>query len=293
MKRKMIYNMIRMSFAVLLTAGIGSGCTERELSERPDDGPLKIRIVWPEEATGKVSGARLLLYGSDGSLHKEIACGADGHECRVPADTYTILTVNADCTNAGCMEHASAAECCMCAEAHPTEEGVVLHVQHVYSTGEEGIEVRPGNAASEVTLYPQNRVKHLHFDIDPDYVDDIAGMTLRMTGVVPSVLLADGSDAQDETQHVLADASAADGGHYAADMSVFGWRGENIVTATVRYTDGSEETTLPQDIGGQLEALPAEGGTVNITLALPDGGEITLTVTVKAWESGSGSGTVI
>lgn len=293
MKRKMIYNMIRMSFAVLLTAGIGNGCTERELSERPDDGPLKIRIVWPEEVTEEVSGARLLLYRSDGSLHQEIACGTDGHECRVPADTYTILVVNADCTNAGCMEHESAAECCMCADAHPTEEGVVQHVQHVYSIGEESIEVRPGNTACEVTLYPQNRVKHLHFDIDPDYVDDIAGMTLRMTGVVPSVRLADGSDAQDETQHVLADASAAEDGRYAADMSVFGWRGENIVTATVRYTDGSAETTLPQDIGKQLAQLPEEGGTVNVTLALPDGGEIALTVTVKAWESGTGSGTVI
>ena len=191
------------------------------------------------------------------------------------------------------MEHASAAECCMRAEAHPTEEGVVLHVQHVYSTGEEGIEVRPGNAASEVTLYPQNRVKHLHFDIDPDYVDDIAGMKLRMTGVVPSVRLADGSDAQDETQHVLADASTADGGHYAADMSVFGWRCENLVTAEIAYTDGREEVSLPQDIGEQLAALPAEGGTVRLTLALPSGGEITLTVTVGEWESGTGSGTVI
>lgn len=293
MKRKTIYNIIRMSFAVLLTAGIGSGCTERELSERPDDGPLKIRIVWPGETAKEVSGGRLLLYRSDGALHKEIACGADGHECRVPADTYTILVVNADCANAGYMGHESAAACCLYAEAHPTEESVVQHVRYVYSTGEGGIEVRPGNAASEVTLYPQNRVKHLHFDIDPDYVDDIAGMTLRMTGVVPSVRLADGSDAQGETRHVLANTSAADGGHYAADMSVFGWRGENIVTATVRYTDGSEETTLPLDIGEELKALPAEGGTVNIVLALPDGGEITLTVTVKAWESGSGSGTVI
>lgn len=293
MKRKTIYNMIRMSFAVLLTVGIGSGCTERELSERPDDGPLKIRIVWPGETAKEVSGARLLLYRSDGALHKEIACGADGHECRVPADTYTILTVNADCANAGYMGHESAAACCMCAEAHPTEEDVVQHVRHVYSTGEGGIEVRPGNAASEVTLYPQNRVKHLHFDINPDYVDNIAGMTLRMTGVVPSVRLADGSDAQGETRHVLANTSAADGGHYAADMSVFGWRGNNIVTVTIRHTDGHTVTTEPMDISNDLAGLPGEGGTVNITLTLPDGGEIELSVTVDAWESGSGSGTVI
>ena len=50
---------------------------------------------------------------------------------------------------------------------------------------------------------------------------------------------------------------------------------------------------MPQDLSEQLGQLPDEGGTVDLTLLLPDGGEIALTVTVEAWESGSGSGTVI
>jgi hypothetical protein len=61
----------------------------------------------------------------------------------------------------------------------------------------------------------------------------------------------------------------------------------------VRHTDGSKETTVPQDLSERLGRLPEEGGTVDLTLALPDGQEIALTVTVEAWESGSGSGTVI
>lgn len=137
-------------------------------------------LKWPENTD--VDGAHLLLYRSDGTLHADIKCEAAGHECRVPEDTYTILVSNSDCSNAECMNHELHYECCMCAKAHPTEEGVLQHVQNVYCIGEHGIEVKPGNRVCEVTLYPQNRVKYLHFDIDPTYVDDIQQMQLRMTG---------------------------------------------------------------------------------------------------------------
>lgn len=290
MKKNILHTKIIFP-AIILFVGILGGCTERELSERPSDGPLKIYIKWPENTD--VDGAHLLLYRSDGTLHADIKCEAAGHECRVPEDTYTILVSNSDCSNAECMNHELHYECCMCAKAHPTEEGVLQHVQNVYCIGEHGIEVKPGNRVCEVTLYPQNRVKYLHFDIDPTYVDDIQQMQLRMTGVVPSILLADGSDTQEETQHVLANTSVMKNRHYIADMSVFGWRGQNLVTAEITYTDGREEISLPQDIGEQLTALPKEGGTINITLELPSGGEILLTVTVETWENGTGSGTVI
>jgi hypothetical protein len=279
-------------FSAVFGAVVLAGCTERELSERPSDGPLKIRLEWPA-GHANISGAQLYLYASDGTLYRRIECAASGHECRVPADSYTILAVNSDCSNASCLRTESPGSCRMGAGSHPTEEGVLLHVSQVYCIGQTGIEVAPGNRAQEVTLYPRNRVKFLHFDIDPSYVDDIRDMQLRMTGVVPSVLVSDGSDAQEATQHILAEASATDDGGYTADMSVFGWRGESLVTAAITYTDGREEVSLPQDIGNQLSALPEEGGTIHLTLALPDGGEIMLTVTVEAWQSGTGSGTVI
>lgn len=275
---------------LLLSVTALVGCAERELSERPADGMLKINLVWPDGQS--VAGGRLWLYGEDGSLHRAINCAAAGHACRVPAGTYTILSANADCANADCEKPESWQEHCMKAGSD-AGSNTLQHVGKVFCTGTKDVSVQRGNRATEITLYPKNTVKRLHFRIAPDYIDDIAGMNVRMTGIVPSVRLIDGRDAGEPTGEVTAAAKSETDGFYSADMSVFGWRGENLVTATVRHTDGREETTVPQDLGEQLGRLPEEGGTVDLTLVLPDGGEIALTVTVEAWESGSGSGTVI
>lgn len=293
---------------VVLTAAVVLsvfGCAERELSERPADGVLKIDLVWPDGQS--VTGGRIWLYGSNGLLHAATECSAGGYEGRVPADTYTILAANSDCANADCEKPESWQEHCMKASID-TETNTLRHVGKVFCIGTKDVSVQRGNRATEITLYPKNTVKRLHFRIAPDYIDDIAGMNVRMTGVIPSVRLLDGSDAGETTGEVTATAKIetgtvesakknitkeAVGGLYSADMSVFGWRGENIVSVTIGHSDGSTETTVPQDLGEQLAQLPEEGGTVGITLALPDGGEITLSVTVRAWDSGSGSGTVI
>lgn len=288
--RNIPYIIIGYVGVLLLSAAALTGCAERELSERPADGVLKIDLVWPDGQS--VAGGRLWLYGEDGSLHRAIDCAAAGHECRVPAGRYTILSANADCSNADCEKPESWQEHCMKASID-TETNTLRHVGKVFCTGMKEVRVKPGNRPTEVSLCPKNTVKRLHFRIAPDYIDDIAGMNVRMTGIVPSVRLIDGCDAGEPTGEVTAAAKSETDGFYSADMSVFGWRGENLVTATVRHTDGREETTVPQDLGEQLGRLPEEGGTVDLTLVLPDGGEIALTVTVEAWESGSGSGTVI
>lgn len=275
---------------LLLSVTALVGCAERELSERPADGVLKINLVWPDGQS--VAGGRLWLYGEDGSLHRAIDCAAAGHECRVPAGMYTILSANADCANADCEKPESWQEHCMKAGSD-AGSNTLRHVGKVFCIGTKEVTVQRGNRATEITLYPKNTVKKLHFRIAPDYIDDIAGMNVRMTGIVPSVRLIDGCDAGEPTGEATAAAKSEADGLYSADMSLFGWRGENLVTATVRHTDGKEETTEPQDLSEQLGRLPDEGGTVDLTLVLPDGGEIALRVTVEAWESGSGSGTVI
>lgn len=275
---------------LLLSAVILGGCTERELTERPDDGVLRINLKWPDGQD--VSGARILLYRSDGSLHATTECMASGHEYRVPADTYTVLVSNSDCSNADCLHSETWKECCMKAEQQ-SDAGLLQHVGKVFCTGTNGVTVKQGNQATVVTLQPKNVVKKIHFQINQNYIEDIAGIDVLMSGVIPSVKLIDGSDSGEATGVVLAKGQSETDGVYAADMSVFGWRGENTVTVTITHPDGSTETTIPQDISDQLQKLPEEGGTVYITLTLPDGGEITLAVTVTAWESGSGSGTVI
>lgn len=207
---------------VLLAAVVMGGCTERELSERPADGVLKIKLEWPDGQ--RVEGTLLWLYGSDGSLHSNIKCAAEGYECRVPADSYTILAANSDCTNAECHNMETWRACCMTAEQIP-DAGLLKHVAKVFCTGTDEVVVQRGNRPTEITLYPKNTVKKIHFKIDPDYIGDIAGMDVRMAGVVPSVKLMDGSGAGEATGEVAAKAKSEAEGLYAADMSVFGWRG--------------------------------------------------------------------
>lgn len=290
---------------LLLSAAALTGCAERELSERPADGVLKIDLVWPDGQS--VAGGRIWLYGSNGLLFTAMECGAGGYEGRVPADTYTILAANSDCANADCERSESWQEHRMKASID-TETNTLRHVGKVFCIGTKDVSVQRGNRATKITLYPKNTVKRLHFRIAPDYIDDIAGMNVRMTGIIPSVRLIDGCDAGESTGEVTATAKIETGtaetamksitkgdvgGLYSADMSVFGWRGENIVSVMIGHSDGSTEATVPQDLSERLGQLPEEGGTVDLTLVLPDGGEIALTVTVEAWKSGSGSGTVI
>ena len=294
MKKYMINNSLWFASCLALMATAWGGCTERELSERPSDGPLKINLVW-EEAEHTVTGAQLWLYGSDGTLYQTVKTEAEGYEARVPADTYTVLAVNSDCINAACAHEEDAASCCMDAEVLAAGSSPLLaHVGHVYCTGLGGIEVKPGNIPTEVTLYPQNVVKHIQVDIDPNYLSGVASMVVNLTGVVPSVRVEDGADTQESTGYVQSEAVPDDTGHYDAQMSVFGWRGQNLISVTVVYEDGEEETSLPQDITDALEGLPEEGGSISITVEMPDGSVLDLTATVSPWDdSGTGSGDVL
>lgn len=282
---------ICVSAALLFAAGVLTGCTERPLSIRSADGSLTVHLVWP--AGQSVAGAQVWLYDSRGEFYQVSECPSGGYSGRVPADTYTVLVVNSDCSNADCEHYGSWRECCIQADRAESEDRTLQQVGKVFCTGTGGVAVKHGSVPTEITLYPKNVVKKLHFDIDPGHIADIADMKIVMTGIVPSVLLIDGSDAGEPTGAVEVAAQSEGDGSYSADMSVFGWRGGNMVAVTIRQSDGSTVTTLPQDLSDQLAQLPDEGGTVHLTLVFPDGSEVELTVTVKDWESGSGSGTVM
>ena len=293
MKRVKIESSVWLAACLVLVATMWGGCTERELSERPSDGPLKINLVW-DDAEYEVSGALLWLYGSDGTLYQAVRSEAEGYEARVPADVYTVLVVNADCINA---EHDGEEDADFCSiDADVLASGsspLLAQVEHVYCTGLGGIEVKPGNVTTEVTLYPEDVVKHIRFDIDPNYLDNVASLTVNMGGIVPSVYMRNGEDTQEATGIVSVEAQPAQEGHYDAQMSVFGWRGLNVVTVTVVYEDGREETSLPEDITDDLEGLPEEGGSISLTVQMPDGSTLDITAIVSGWDdSGTGSGDV-
>ena len=279
---------IKLVPALLLPALL-AGCVERELADRPDDGRLKISLTWPDGHT--VSGADIRLYGSDGSPRELNNSPSAGIVATLPADTYTLTAVNTDRINATCAGQASLAECRI--EADRTAVGTLKSVGNVYAAGVSGVKVIGGNTPAEVTLDTRNMVRRLRFDIDTDGVADIAGMTLRLTGVVPSLRLVDGADAGEATAAVEARVDMKARSSLSADMSVFGTRGESLITADVLHADGTRETSIPQDISRLLDGLPAAGGTISVTLAMPSGGKVSLTVTVAEWKSGGGSGTVM
>lgn len=290
MKTNIFYTLILIGLAA-----VAISCTERSLSERPEDGPLKISFTWPENEEGaesEVAGASLWLYGSDGTLYFSGETSSESYEARVPADTYIAIVVNSDYINAECSNAAASYTNRINADEESGQEGYLTDVDKVFCGGISGITVNGGNKITEAVINTVNVVKYLHFDIDPAYITGMSSIDITMSGIVPAVYLYDGRYTDDPTANMTVEA-IPDGEEYYADMSVFGYMGENVIYATIHYPDGSYETTIPQDISEELGQLPDEGGEIDITLSLYDGGEVSVTVTVGQWEKGSGSGTIV
>jgi hypothetical protein len=269
----------------LLVVGLATGCIRQPVHEC--DGPLNISLVWPENQ--QVPGAKIWLYSSSGLLHLMTECPAGGYQGFVPADTYTVLVVNSDYANATYASRDAVQNSTIQVAARSTDPGTIQQVDRVFCTGAGSVVVQQGDQPTGITLYPKNTVKRLHFLLDASSATaEIVGLDLCMTGIIPSVRVMDGSDAGDTPKRVVVTAEETGGWTYAADMSMFGWRDDNAFTITARYADGTEAITAPL-VTTQLQGLPEEGGTVNVTLALSNGDELVVRVT---WEGGSGEGTV-
>ncbi|UVR25560.1 FimB/Mfa2 family fimbrial subunit [Parabacteroides distasonis] len=275
-------------FAVL--AFITSGCVERDLLERelPSEGLLRVNFSWPEESD--VPGARLWLCAPDGMPLADELCDAVNHEFIIMQGIYSLRTVNTGLINADCIGPD------MVRARTDNGKGILMNVGKVYCTGADNISVKADNGTTEVTLHPKNAVRTIRFELDTEGVGPFEAMELRLSGIVPSVRISDGGDAGEPTGDasatVKAEGRAVSATSHTAEMSVFGWRGENVLTATVHRADGSVETSVPQEIGDLLDKFSESGVPIHITLRMPDGGEIGLSVTVSAWQIGTGSGTV-
>lgn len=271
-------------------AFITSGCVERDLLERgrPTEGILRVNYSWPKECD--VQGARIWLCATDGTPIADEQCDAVSHEFTAAPGVYSLRTINTGFINADCIgsETVRARE--------DSGKGILMNVGKVYCAGTDNIAVKAGEQPTEVTLRPKNAVKTIRFELDTESVGPFETMELRLSGIVPSVRISDGGDAGEPTDDVGATVQA--GGRavsvtsHTTEMSVFGWRGENVLTAIIRRADGSVETSVPQEISDLLDEFSESGIPVRITLKMPDGSEIGLSVTVSAWQSGTGSGTV-
>lgn len=283
-----IIHMKAALFAVL--AFITSGCVERDLLERErlSEGLLHVNFSWPEGCD--VPGARIWLYAPDGEPLADELCDAYSHEFILMKGFYSLRTVNTDLINADCTGFGTVRA------REDSGKGMLMNVGKVYCTGADNIAVKADNEPTEITLCPKNAVKTIRFELDTKDVGEFEAMELRLSGIIPSVRISDGNDAGETTGYVgarvQAESRAGSATYHSAEMSVFGWRGENMLTAIVRRADGSVETSVPQEIGDLLDKFSESGVPVHITLRMPDGGEIGLSVTVSSWQSGTGSGTV-
>lgn len=267
---------------------LAGGCVERELTERPADGVLRVDFRWPEEC--EPDGTQIFIHTPDGTLYTSQSCDAYSHEFRLPRGVYSIRSVNTGLINADCTDASI-----IRARTDPAK-GTLLNVGNVCCTGADGIPVEAGDEPTEIVLHHRNAVKTIRFELDTEEVGPFETMELRLSGIVPSVRVSDGSDAGEpegsvETT-VETDSRDVSATRHTASVSVFGWRGSNTLTATVHRAGGTVETALPQEIGSLLDELSESGGTVRITLRMPDGGEIGVSVTVSSWQEGTGSGTV-
>lgn len=273
-------------FALLLSAI--SGCVERELAERPAGGLLRMDFRWPEDC--EVAGTRVWIQDKDGTPHTSCLCDAYSHELRLPQGVYSIRSVNTDLINADCGDDG------IIRARKDNAKGTLLNVGKVYCAGADGITVEGGDRPAEIILHHKNVVKTIRLVLDTEEIGPFEVMELSLSGIVPSVRVSDGSDAGDSAEDagvtVGINSRGASDACYTVEMSVFGWRGDNTLTATIHRAGGSVETILPQEIGSLLDGLSESGGSGYIMLKMSDGGEIGVSVTVCSWQSGTGSGTV-
>lgn len=287
--RYLIYTYMKTVLPALLVC-LAGGCVERELTERPADGVLRVDFRWPEEC--EPDGTQVFIHTPDGTLYTSQSCDAYSHEFRLPRGVYSIRSVNTGPVNADCTD-ASVIR----ARTDPAK-GTLLNVGNVCCTGADGITVEAGGEPTGIVLHHRNAVRTIRFELDTEEIGPFETMELRLTGIVPSVRVSDGSDAGEPegavetTVEVETDSRNVSATRHTASMSVFGWRGSNTLTATVHRADGTIEDALPQEIGSLLDGLSDSGGTVYITLRMPDGGEIGVSVTVSSWQDGTGSGSV-
>ena len=312
MKNRSI-TLILAPFMVLMILS-STSCVERSLELRPEKVPLTLYMIWPEGQV--VEGAMVYLYDSDGELYLKEKAPAKKFVKDVDPDTYKVLVTNSDYVNATISDTASWETAVMHAMLKDPSLNQYESVKNVFTTGADNLKVVPGTLGEEenvYAVYPENRVYLIKIKVLKYYAGTVKNMTVNMDGVVSSIRVKDGSDLNDPTGIIGAEAeriyespqSSADicrfaegndPGDFLAEFSVFGWRGTNNVYIDIEYNDGKQGKVDPVDITDVLEKFKKEGSEyveVEIVIKLIDGGYITLVISVEDWNTNTGTGTVI
>lgn len=285
--------MIAYAAILAATAAAAAGCTRRTLDARPDGSPVRIILDWrdntPTDATGFV------FYNNDGSAPLYYGGNSNGFEGRLPAGTYSVAIFNTDAAGAkaeyGLGYSTDYFHAMERTRAVPQYIGVI---DNVFGCGIEELVVPKSHIGVESTATPVNYVKKVDFTIDPRNVQNIDFLTVCLSGVVYSVRITSGEQADADATIVIDDTDYdAAAQRYKARVTVFGFSGTNETWVTVNYDDGNKEDTIPKDITQEIKDSGEAGIEINLDLQLESGEEIGMNVKVLPWDgSGTGSGIV-
>lgn len=276
---------------IMILAGLCllSSCVERDLKEYTH-GWLDLRVSWPADCA--TSEAEVWLYGADGRLLSASRCASGGQRFELPAGEYGVVVMNGNPTHV-------AADGTEALHTHHIEaltredgEGGLMSVGNVFACGTEHVRVEP-RVVRELTLHPENRVRMIHFVVKA--VSTRSGgspgvkvRSIRMDGVLPWIYSLDGQADGAVLGAVTVTASPDASGGFTAQAGVLGWDDRQRVEMEVEDESGVYDAP-PVDISHHLEDLPEEGGTITVTLDLPEErGRLLLTATVVPWNRKDG-----
>ena len=311
---------------VLTAAMIFTGCVKRELEmrpEAPEEGTVEIGVVWPEGAD--CSGARLLIYGEDGTLYREHDELTDGYRGTLPAGAYRLILHNTDARNVGyaaTQSHGTAEVYALNTSGQkPSAQGEPLAQPHkVYGIGRHDQGERFTVTAGEtlrLTVAPERLTREVHFYFLVSGLDAVQSVAGTLHGVAPSVLLCTREYRQSSFGQPFEGESytpqRAQGGpgtkaareaiHFRTSLELFDLltretspEGTNTIETTV--TDGDGKSYPVQiDITAVLqEVLESGGGVLPVEIPLEVRVEIDpvtaeVGATVAPWDdSGTGGG---
>ena len=267
---------------------LSPGCVERQLEERVPDALLSIEFRWPDDFMAE--GVQIWILDGNGSLHTTSLCDASRHELTLPTGIYSIRSVNTGIVNADCVDTG------IIRARKDETTGLLLNVGNIYCAGAEEITVQGGVEPVELVLQHKNLVRTIRFELNIEEVGEFVKMELQLSGIVPSVRVSDGMDAGEPTGKIGAtvrqERRSGSGTSNTAEISVLGWRGNNLLTGTISRPGGEVESIIPQDIRSRLDGIPDSGGSVSFQVKISSGVEIGISVSVTSWKSGTGIGTV-
>lgn len=299
---------------LLLFMGLHS-CTMGSVDYRADEGKVIVRPDWSGYAVP--AGTKFYFYNTNGTVEPiEADASAEGYVGLLPAGTYKMVAYNTDATQVEFQSmhkyetasvHALPNTRRMVSRAGDVR--CILQPENLYALTLGKIEVKYMET-TEMSVVPQPLTKtiRLQFTLSGDGVGDSKKVSGELCGVYSTLLLATGQPTAESVNTCPNTTTAFDvkleENKGMAEVKVFGLLDPEDGTSytnrlNIEVTDKknqvrSAEIDLSEAISGVIKE---NGGTIPVEIPIEIEVEVkmintTLTVKVKPWKSGTGSGEV-